>query len=89
MTGRRQACFTLLQQISVLNELRKSRRRFVNDGNEMLDTIAGYESGFRDHEDVVLTGHFLEQLFANEKRQQEQWLSCIMWTVIHLNRLHK
>lgn len=50
-----------------LNELRRNRGRFVNDGNELLDTIAGYESGFKDHEDVVLTGHFLEQLFSNEK----------------------
>ncbi len=50
-----------------LNELRKNRSRFVNDGNEMLDTIAAFESGFRDHEEVVLTGHFLEQLFASEK----------------------
>lgn len=50
-----------------LNELRRNRGRFVNDGNEMLETIAGYESGFKDHEDVVLTGHFLDQLFENEK----------------------
>ena len=46
-----------------LNELRKNRGRFVNDGNEMLEMIAGSEN----HEEVVLTGHFLEQLFANEK----------------------
>jgi len=46
-----------------LNDLRRNRGRFVNDGNEMLETIAGFD----DHEELVLTGHFLEQLFANEK----------------------
>ena len=46
-----------------LNELRKNRGRFVNDGNEMLEMIAGMDN----HEELVLTGHFLEQLFENEK----------------------
>lgn len=46
-----------------LNELRRNRGRFVNDGNEMLEMIAGMDN----HEELVLTGHFLEQLFENEK----------------------
>lgn len=46
-----------------LNELRKNKGRFVNDGNEMLEMVAGIEN----HEELVITGHFLDQLFENEK----------------------
>ena len=46
-----------------LNELRRHKGRFVQDGNEMLEMIAGIEN----HEELVLTGHFLEQLFETEK----------------------
>ncbi|MDC7124625.1 MAG: sigma-70 family RNA polymerase sigma factor [Spirochaetales bacterium] len=46
-----------------LNEIRRNKGRFVNDGNELLDTIAYMDS----HEEVVITGHFLEQIFENEK----------------------
>lgn len=46
-----------------LNELRKHSGRFVNDGNEILEMIAGWD----DHAELVLTGHFLEQLFEGEK----------------------
>ena len=46
-----------------LNEIRRNSGRFVNDGNEMIEMIAGMDN----HEELVLTGHFLEQLFENEK----------------------
>jgi RNA polymerase sigma-70 factor (ECF subfamily) len=50
-----------------LNELRRTRGRFVNDGNELVEMIADFDTGSKELEDVVLTGHFLEQLFENEK----------------------
>ncbi len=45
-----------------LNELRKVNR-LVDSGNEIIETVAGTES----HERIVLTNHFLEQLFSLEK----------------------
>lgn len=45
-----------------LNELRKVNR-LVDSGNEIIETTAGTES----HERIVLTNHFLEQLFSLEK----------------------
>ena len=46
-----------------LNELRKNQGRFINDGNEILEAIAGLD----DHTELIMTGHFLEQLFEEEK----------------------
>ncbi len=45
-----------------LNELRKVNR-LVDSGNEIIETAVGTES----HERIVLTNHFLEQLFSLEK----------------------
>ena len=46
-----------------LNEIRKHKGRFVADGEALLETIAGYD----DHTELVLAGHFLDQLFGGEK----------------------
>ena len=46
-----------------LNELRRNSGRFVNDGNDLLESIAGWDR----HEELTITGHFLDRLFEGEK----------------------